>query len=66
MTDDERRVSVVANAIGFEMLRHDGRPMTQIDGVDAITVSEEESQRCLAAAKRTLEHLTAFDSGGDR
>jgi hypothetical protein len=48
-------LSVVANAIGFEMLRHDGRPSA--DG--RIDVTGEEADRCRAAARRVLDHLAA-------
>ncbi len=58
----DRRVSIVANAIGFEMLRHDGRPVgSTSEGVEQITVTEEEAVLCLAAALRVLDHLVIED-----
>lgn len=63
MPDDERRLSVLANAIGFEMLRHDGRDVyAGDDGVERIDVSDDEAQRCRDAAVRALEHLATYDS----
>lgn len=57
----EVRVSTVANAIGYEMLRHDGRPVDQGDRGGRIAVTDEEAERCRAAAIRVLAHLYGDD-----
>lgn len=62
ISDDDQRLSVVANAIGFEMLRHDGRfACVGEHGVEQIAVTDNEIERCRAAAKRVLEHLATWD-----
>jgi len=62
ITHDERRVSVVANAIGYAMFGPD-RPHITVDGVDGIDVTDDETQRCVAAARRVLDDLAEFDTG---
>ena len=58
----EERLSVVINAIAFEMLRHDGRPVTvNPDGAEEIDATGEEIARCRAAAQRVLDHLAEYD-----
>lgn len=59
--------SVVANAIGYEMLRHDGRPVQKVHDVDSIDVSDEETGRCRDAAQRVLNDLREIGQlvGGD-
>lgn len=59
-------VSVAANAIGYEMFRHDGRPVRSVrlpepDGppVPMVTVTAEEGARSWAAAEAVLAHLDA-------
>lgn len=61
-THRDRRLGVVANAIGFEMLRHDGRPVyIGSFGVEQIDATDEETERCLATAQRVLDHLDHLD-----
>lgn len=61
MTPSDKQLSTVANALGYEMLRHDGRSVTlNGQGVGQIEVSQEEADRCLVAAQRVLDHLDAI------
>lgn len=62
MSASTHRESVVANAIGFEMLRHDGRPTYLKAGIETIDVTAKEERRCMVAARRVLTHLAAFDA----
>jgi hypothetical protein len=62
---EERLVSIVANAIGFEMLRHDGRDVyIGADGVDQIDVTADETTHCRAAARRAIIHLAVAAAAG--
>lgn len=59
---DDKKLSVVANAIGFEMLRHDGRPTRLINGVEGIDVTAEEAARSKVAAATVLDHLAQYEA----
>lgn len=50
-------LDIAANAIGYEMFRHDRPVYTGPAGVDTIDVNDEEAARCRAAAERVFDHL---------
>lgn len=55
---DEEILSVVANAIGYEVFRADGRPVEVLDGgVESIKTTDEENKVCARAAQRVLSDL---------
>lgn len=62
ITDDtfniSKSISIAANAIGFTIYSADGREVTKNkDGINTITVSNEETKLCLKAAKKVLGYL---------
>ena len=57
------RVSVAANAIGYEMFRHERPVSVGPGGIDQVSVTDEEAARCQAAARRVLDQLEAFGAG---
>lgn len=64
LTGDDVRVSVVANAIGFSIFAADGRPVTvNAQGVEQVDVTDDEAERCRAAAVAVLAHLEAYGYG---
>lgn len=55
---EEQILSVVTNAIGFEMFRHDGREVKQVEGVEGVDLTPEETDLAVAAAHRVLLDLS--------
>lgn len=50
----DTRVSQIANAIGFEMHRHDRPVLTRDDGIEYIMVEDHEMVPIIAAAQRVV------------
>lgn len=54
---NDKRMQVVANAVGFEMFAGDGRPIYNVAGVEQINVDLDELDLCMRIAKRVLDSL---------
>lgn len=61
--DNEILVSIVTNAIAFELLSGDGREVVDVDGSPVIDVSLEELEPYRRAARRVLRHLEEAANG---
>lgn len=55
--DPATLVSVMTNAIGFEMFKHDHDVTLDDNGIEKIEISDEETARARAAAERVLREI---------
>lgn len=64
MEHDPKRLSVVANVIGYSMFSRDGREisMHEESGQPMIMLTEAERVLVTEVAARVLDHLEIFDS----
>lgn len=59
--EDQVSVSIMANAIGWEMFKNDGRTIHNSESGDRIFVTPEETERCKNAAIRAMTDLGKWD-----
>lgn len=57
---DDPRIGIAANAIGWELHRHDREVTDRGDGNEQITVTAEEAAAGRAAAERVVAHLDGY------
>lgn len=55
--DKEKEISVIANAIGWEMYHENKEITTLEDGVGSIHINDEETAKIRRAAERVWNHL---------
>ena len=53
----DEKISVVANAVGFELFAGDGRPIYNVTGVEQINVDADELDLCMRVARRVVDSL---------